>query len=101
VSVQVCFSSSYLRISSVGAKPPLSPSFDPHSLLSDFRSVQVGRPVGLNPVAPNSLGATIKCKQFHAKAYSSRGADIVMQSCGSWGAFTRPVSVYQELTVGI
>ena len=25
------------------AKPPLSPSFHPHSLLSDDRSVQVGR----------------------------------------------------------
>ena len=31
------------RVFSPSAKPPLSPSFHPHSLLSDIRSVQVGR----------------------------------------------------------
>ena len=38
------FSSLFFRFSncSHGAKPPLSPPFHPHSLLSDGRSVQVG-----------------------------------------------------------
>jgi hypothetical protein len=32
----------FFQIVSLGAKPPLSPPFHPHSLLSDGRSVQVG-----------------------------------------------------------
>src|ERR1700720_2276411 len=38
------FSFFFLSVCSHSAKPPLSPSFHSHSLLSDFRSVQVGRP---------------------------------------------------------
>src|SRR5258708_15404213 len=37
------FSLSFLWIPGIRAGPPLSPSFHPHSLLSDFRSVHGGR----------------------------------------------------------
>ena len=37
------FSPSFLWVTLIRAEPPLSPSFHPHSLLSDGRSVQVGR----------------------------------------------------------
>ena len=37
------FSLSFLWIPCIRARPPLSPSFHPHSWLSDFRSVHVGR----------------------------------------------------------
>src|SRR3979490_1273312 len=44
---QVCFSlsvfCSFLWIPCIRARPPLSPSFHPHSWLSDFRSVHGGR----------------------------------------------------------
>ncbi len=40
---QVCFSSSSPVVFSVRAEPPLSPSFHPHSFVSDFRSVHGGR----------------------------------------------------------
>jgi len=40
---QECFSLSFLWIPCIRARPPLSPSFHPHSLLSDFRSVHGGR----------------------------------------------------------
>jgi hypothetical protein len=44
---QVCFSlsvcSSFLWIPCIRARPPLSPSFHPHSWSSDCRSVHVGR----------------------------------------------------------
>src|SRR3979490_1226557 len=44
---QVCFSlsvfCSFLWIPCIRAGPPLSPSFHPHSWLSDFRSVHGGR----------------------------------------------------------
>ena len=39
---QECFSLSFLWIPCIRAGPPLSPSFHPHSWLSDFRSVHGG-----------------------------------------------------------
>jgi hypothetical protein len=39
---QVCFSLSFLWVPCIRARPPLSPSFHPHSWLSDFRSVHGG-----------------------------------------------------------
>src|SRR6202521_1107628 len=42
VSVKSVFLFPLYKRFCIGAKPPLSPSFHPHSLVSDIRSVQVG-----------------------------------------------------------
>jgi hypothetical protein len=45
------FSLSFLWIPCIRAGPPLSPSFHPHSWLSDFRSVHGGRSQFIRPRA--------------------------------------------------